>query len=344
MNQQPSENLQPQSFAAQTPADQFFLNASLGLIRWRRWVSGVIAIIAIWQILGIILPFIAIIAIAIVLGSTLPVAAWCEDLRAANIYGLTCDDLTSMADSQLSEFVLLNSTFVVGLIGVWIVVKLIHKKRLTQVVTGRTSFDYSRVLYAMPVGLFISLMGLLIMRFILQVEMTFRAPSLWEYLPFALFALVLTPLQAGFEEVFFRGYILQGLILLTRNKLVLALATAMVFVLPHLPNPEPWAYGVGWYVLEIMSIGILFAILTLLDGGIELAVGFHAMNNLFIGLIANLEVSVLETPSLFVIHLDPASLPSSFLLNVCSSALAVAIFNQKYKWFTYPWSKLTQKS
>ena len=222
--------------------------------------------------------------------------------------------------------------------------KLIHKKRLTQVVTGRTSFDYSRVLYAMPVGLFISLMGLLIMRFILQVEMTFRAPSLWEYLPFALFALVLTPLQAGFEEVFFRGYILQGLILLTRNKLVLALATAMVFVLPHLPNPEPWAYGVGWYVLEIMSIGILFAILTLLDGGIELAVGFHAMNNLFIGLIANLEVSVLETPSLFVIHLDPASLPSSFLLNTCSSALAVAICNQKYKWFTYPWSKLTIKS
>ena len=349
MNQQLFEDPQQQPVAAQTPADQLFLNASLGLIRWRRWVLGVIAIIVIWLILGTILANVAIIAIGIVLSSALPLAIRCADLRTANIYWFTCDDLTIKAHSPIGEFVLVNLAYAVGLVGVWIVVKLIHKKRLTQVVTGRTSFDYSRVLYAMPVGLFISLLGLLIVRFTFPVEMTFRVPVLWEYLPFVLLALVLTPLQAGLEEVIFRGYILQGLILLTRNKLVLALVTTVVFVLPHLANPEPWAYGVGWYVIGIMSMGTFFALLTLLDGGIELAVGFHAIHNLFIILVANRKVSVFETPSLFVIHGDQSAQFATFLLSTCSYALLVAICNQKYEWFTYawfknPWSKLTHKS
>ena len=34
--------------------------------------------------------------------------------------------------------------------------------------------------------------------------------------------------------------------------------------------------------------------MTLLDGGIELAAGYHAMNNLFMGLVANTEVAAID--------------------------------------------------
>ena len=86
----------------------------------------------------------------------------------------------------------------------------------------------------------------------------FQSPDVWEYTTFFMFAVVLIAFQAGFEEVFFRGYLMQGFALLTRNKVTLALATAIVFALPHLPNPEPWEYGVVPYVAQIMSLGVLF--------------------------------------------------------------------------------------
>lgn len=49
-------------------------------------------------------------------------------------------------------------------------------------------------------------------------------------------------------------------------------------------------------------MGFFFALITLLDGGLELAVGYHAMNNSFLGVSANTEGSVIVTPSLFTIH------------------------------------------
>ena len=284
MNPQPAASTPPVEPAA--PIDRLFRNATLGLNRWWRWVLGVIAIVAIWIILG---------GIPVVVATEA-----CESSAGTDALGFMC---AAGALTGISEFVLLGLSFLVGLIGVWIVVKLIHKKRLTQVVTGRKSFDYSRVLYAMLVGLIILAVQVQVFYRLVSVEVTFQAPSLSVYLPFVLAQLVLTPIQTGFEEVFFRGYLLQGLILLTKNKIVLALVTAVAFTLPHLANPEPAAYGYLFYLLPLMASGIFFGVLTLLDGGIELAWGWHLINNLFLGIIANPEVSALATPSLFVLHL-----------------------------------------
>ena len=104
-----------------------------------------------------------------------------------------------------------------------------------------------------------------------QSEVRFQAPNIWEYLTYFLFAIVLVPYQAGFEEIFFRGYLLQRFMLLGRSKWFLVPVSAVVFVLPHLANPEPWAYGPIPYVLSLLLFG---AFVTLYDGGIDLAVGY----------------------------------------------------------------------
>ena len=323
MSQQPSEN-------PQTPADRFFDLASTGLTQWWRWVLGLIAAVFIWVVLGIIPYTVA----GIVCG---------VPEMEVNSPWFACAG-GELGPSLIPDFVLTNLSFLVGLIGIWIVAKRIHKKSLTQVTTGRTSFDYSRVLYAAFVGLCISIVLTLLYRFILGVEVTFEAPSLWVFLPFVLLALVLTPIQAGFEEVLFRGYIMQGLSLLTRNRLVLALVTAVLFTVPHLANPEPQAYGFAIYILAIMTFGIFIAALTLLDGGIELAVGYHAINNLFLGLIANPAVSALATPSLFVTHAEQADLLPTYFVDIVGWVVALAILNMKYRWFAYPWSKSANRS
>ena len=329
MSQQPSESSQSPPVAPKSPLTQFFDLAATGLTQWWRWVVGVIVIVVFWQGIGVLL--------------IAPAAIVCTVREINSPPWYVCAD-GELGDSLLVDFVLLMFSFLVALIGIWIVAKWIHKKSLTSITTGRTSFDYGRVLYAALVGLGVVIVVTLLYKLILGVEVTFQKPDLWVFLPVVLIALVLTPIQAGFEEVFFRGYIMQGLSLLTRNRIVLALVTSVLFTLPHLLNPEPEAYGFAIYILALMSAGLVFAALTLLDGGIELAVGYHAINNLFLGLIANPDVSALTTPSLFVVHLSQTELLPTYFVDLFGYVLIFVLLNLKYKWFAYPWSKSTNRS
>ncbi len=117
-------------------------------------------------------------------------------------------------------------------------------------------------------------------------------------LPFAAVAVVLFPLQSSAEELFFRGYLLQGLGLLTRSRLLLAVVTGLVFAGLHLENPE--AGSEFWLVMGFyFAFGAALALITLRDDGLELALGIHAANNLFTALVANFKGSAVESPSIF---------------------------------------------
>ena len=52
-------------------------------------------------------------------------------------------------------------------------------------------------------------------------------------------------------------------------------------------------------------IGALMAVVTLKDGRLELAIGIHAANNLFTGIVANVEPSVLSTSAIFTSTFEP---------------------------------------
>jgi membrane protease YdiL (CAAX protease family) len=120
-------------------------------------------------------------------------------------------------------------------------------------------------------------------------------------IPFVFLALVLVPIQTSAEELFFRGYILQGVGLRLRNIWILSAISGFVFMVPHFLNPEASVnYGLmGFYYF---FIGAVMAYISLRDGRLELALGLHAANNLFAALIANYTVTVMPTPSLFTVN------------------------------------------
>ena len=93
-------------------------------------------------------------------------------MESANPFGCRVRAETGVTGegSLLAQLALGGTGFVIGLIGLWAVVKLIHKKNLMQVVTGRASFGYSRYLSGMLAALFISIVILLANIFILQTE------------------------------------------------------------------------------------------------------------------------------------------------------------------------------
>lgn len=320
--QQPSENPQTPTFRPTTPTDRFFAAAAIGQTQWWRWILGTIAVVG------------------ILLGVVLAVSQACK----SSALELLCYNET-YGVSVFLEFLLRYLPYVGALVGMWFVARLLHKKTLTQVTTGRASFDYSRVLYAAFAGLCVAIVVSLLYRLIPGVESAFQDQSLQEYLPLIPAVLIFVSIQSGTEEVFFRGYLLQGLSLLTRNRLVLALVTAILFTAPHLlTNPDRGVIEFTLLTLWLMPPGILLAVLTLLDGGVELAVGYHAIHNAFNGLIANVELGGASSSSLFAVYPDEAGLIPVYFVDAFGLVLALLILNLKYKWFPYPWSKTERKS
>ncbi len=116
-------------------AERFFQNALLGSNAWWRWTLGIITIILVWMVIGAI-----------------PWLAACEYLRHAGSDNFSGDGTTISGDSPVHQFVLSFCPFVIGIIGVWLAVRLFHRKNITRVVTGRPTFDCNRVLFAMGVG------------------------------------------------------------------------------------------------------------------------------------------------------------------------------------------------
>jgi membrane protease YdiL (CAAX protease family) len=94
---------------------------------------------------------------------------------------------------------------------------------------------------------------------------------------FALFvplALIFTAIQTTTEELFFRGYVVQGASMISTNRVFLALVAAVVFTLPHLLNPEVSAGG--WLTVfsnYFLVPGLLWTVVSLIDGTTELAIG-----------------------------------------------------------------------
>jgi hypothetical protein len=117
--------------------------------------------------------------------------------------------------------------------------------------------------------------------------------------------------------------------------------TSIIFGCLHLFNPEVEKLGYGIMVYYI-GTGLFLGILTLMDDGIELALGFHAANNLFTALLVTSSWTAFQTESILI----DISEPSLGLELVVSLVILYPIFlfimSKKYGWSQWI-VKLTSK-
>lgn len=116
-----------------------------------------------------------------------------------------------------------------------------------------------------------------------------------------LLALVLVPVQAGLEELLFRGYLLQLLSLAFKRFWPAAIITSVLFALMHVSNPEVQEYGV-WALGSYFIFGFLACVLVFLDGNIRLAMLFHTLNNIYGFAIVSYPHSAMPVPSFFMME------------------------------------------
>lgn len=102
--------------------------------------------------------------------------------------------------------------------------------------------------------------------------------STTEFLSYFLLLLPLLLLQVVSEELIFRSYIMQAVSAYSRNAWLPVLVSAIVFGVMHIGDPT--SVEAIPMLLTMFMTGLVLSIVTVLDNGIEMAVGIHFANNL----------------------------------------------------------------
>ena len=210
--------------------------------------------------------------------------------------------LMTILEPNLNLFLMLLS-FAFGLLGLLLVNKYLHKMSLTQLTTAREKIDWKRF-WTIFFGWGIISSGFVLMDYFMAPDDYVLNFNLPKFLILCVIAVIMVPLQTSCEEYLFRGYLMQGLGVVTKNRWFPLLFTSLVFGLLHIANPEVDKLG---YIIMIYYIGtgLFLGIVTLMDEGLELALGFHAANNLFTALLVTADWTAFKTYSIFKDMSDP---------------------------------------
>lgn len=220
--------------------------------------------------------------------------------------------------------------FAVGLVAVFLWTKFIHQQSITSLTTSRKKIDWRRVFFAFLLWGIITSVFLMIDYFSSPENYQWNF-NLNKFLILLVIAVVLIPLQTSFEEYLFRGYLMQGLGVATKTRWFPLLFTSIVFGLLHIANPEVSKLGYELLVYYI-GTGFFLGIITLMDEGLELALGFHAANNLFTALLVTSSWTVFQTDSVLLDVSEPTLGADVYVPVFVIFPLVLFIFSKKYKW------------
>lgn len=256
--------------------------ARLGKNEWWRYVLSTALILFFWLDGSVVLA-IVLLVVSMLSGSKMDI-----DPITGQIMGL----------DPLSTVTLLLLSFLPLLAGLFLAVRFIHNRSITSLITPFARVDWKRMAvgflaFGALIGLSCTVEALLHPG---RYQFTLNPLETLKFLPVIL---LLIPLQAASEELLFRSYIPQSLSLLTRRAWIPVIISSLVFMSLHITNPEAQK-DTPLALAGYLAAALLFALITLKDNRLELAIGMHIANNLFV-LLVNNATSVLPVPSVFTV-------------------------------------------
>ncbi|MDM8004161.1 MAG: CPBP family intramembrane metalloprotease [Bacteroidota bacterium] len=207
-------------------------------------------------------------------------------------------DFEAMGINLNLGFVLSVFPFILALLAIILLVKPLHDRSFGTVINGGRKIRWGRIFLAAIVWIAVSALWMV---YSLKSDPgNFRLNNTsGSLVTLALLAFALIPFQAAFEEILFRGYLMQGFAVWTRNRWLPVILTSVLFGLMHGLNPEVKQYGFLTMMPQYIFFGLLFAALTMLDDGIEVAIGAHSANNIFLSVLITNKDMALQTPAMY---------------------------------------------
>ncbi|RZJ75317.1 MAG: CPBP family intramembrane metalloprotease [Flavobacterium sp.] len=269
----------------------------------------------------------------------LGIALVLESFKTGKPMPVTQDGLMRFLDLNLTLFLVLLS-FVTALIAIIIVVRKMHGQKFKEVVTGRHEVDWKRIFFSFFIWAIFSV-GTTVATYYLEPDNYILQFDIVNFSVLFIIALLLIPVQTTVEELIFRGYLMQGFGLLAKNRWFPLLMTSIIFGSMHLANPEVVKMG---YIITFYYIGtgLFLGIMTLMDEGTELAMGFHAANNLIAALLVTADWTAFQTHSVFKDISQPTAGFDILLPLLVIYPILLIIFSKKYGWSNWK-EKLTGK-
>jgi len=239
------------------------------------------------------------------------------------------DAALKIFEPNLTLFLVMIS-FVFAFAGIFFVVKHLHNQTILSVTTSRNKIDWGRVAFSFILWAIFSILSFLVL-YLKSPENFVWNFKLFPFLILLVLGSVLIPIQTSTEEYIFRGYLMQGFANLSKNRWFPLLMTSLIFGSLHVFNPEVLKMG---YVIMIYYIGtgLFLGVLTLMDEGMELSLGFHAANNLIGALLITSDWSVFQTHSIFKDMSEPSAGFDVILPIVVIYPILLLIFSKKYGW------------
>ena len=283
---------------------------------WRYFLVGPLIIFSFWQIIG-----------AIPLGVGFALNADLENLAMDGSNDMMA--MFSVFPTKNIGLALFLLMFAVGCVGLYLTIKFIHNQTFTSLTTSRKKIDFSRVFYSffLVIGISIILVPIDLFLSPENYELTF---NLNQFLILLLICLTLLPLQTSFEEYLIRGYLLQGIGITTKSRFLAFTIPSVLFGLLHFANPEIDKLG-NAFIFAYIIMGFFLGLITMMDEGLELALGWHYANNLTAALFITADWTVLQTDSIYKYVGEP-DIVSQILPALVIFPLLIYHFSIKYKW------------
>jgi membrane protease YdiL (CAAX protease family) len=236
-------------------------------------------------------------------------------------------------------FTLLLLMFVGALTAFFFIFKPLHQREFRSLITPSSRINWNKIFFGFGLWLALSLCVELVAYFMDPGHYIFKF-KFNTFIPLVLISLLILPIQTSTEELLFRGYLMQGfgnakwLKISGKNyKFVPLIITSVLFGLIHSMNPEIKEFGFGIMQSYYVSAGLVLGIMTIMDDGLELALGVHAATNFTGAVFVGYEGAAIQTDSLFLTtELNPHLMLIGFIF---ISILFLLICKNKYKWSSF---------
>ncbi len=234
--------------------------------------------------------------------------------------------------------VMLLLPFVAGLAAFILLVKPLHGRSFGMIINGTGTIRWHRFFISALVWTLLSAVYLIIYLKLDPANFVVNNNSK-TLIVLIVISLIFIPFQAALEEVLFRGYLMQGFTLIISKRWFPLIMTSVFFGLLHSFNPEVKDFGFFTMMPHYIIFGLLFGVITILDDGIEAAMGAHAANNVFLCVMVTQESSALQTAAVY--EQQSVSPWFEFTALVLTGILFIFILKKLFRWHDF--SALTAK-
>jgi membrane protease YdiL (CAAX protease family) len=219
--------------------------------------------------------------------------------------------------------------FIAGLSAFIFLIKPLHSRTIRAVINGTTKIRWNRFFISLLVWLILSCLYFVFYLKLDPQNFTLNNTGL-SIIVLAIISVAMIPFQAAFEEILFRGYLMQGFTALVRRRWFPLIITSLLFAFMHGLNPEVKEYGFLAMMPQYILFGLIFGIITILDDGVEAAIGAHTANNVFLCVMVTSKSSALQTAALYEQHSLRPWIELGALLAV--GALFILILKMIFGW------------